>query len=117
MRFGLLFTVLSLLSALLYLQDAVYGDHKEVASLLIANGARVMDKEGDLVELSDSHLSLNLRHLGEVAEDWEIDPQTIKFICQIGNHQSAVCQAERHWWFLLCTLWHQIICGRVKPPY
>lgn len=74
------------------MKDAVYGDHKEVASLLMSSGARVMDKEGDLVDLSESHLSLNLRLMGEVAEDWEIDPQTIKFVCQIGSNQLLVCQ-------------------------
>ncbi|GMH42437.1 hypothetical protein BSKO_10356 [Bryopsis sp. KO-2023] len=72
------------------LEDAVHGDHREVATLLMDNGAQVVDKEGKLSDLSDSHLSMNLRLLGEVADDWEIDPKTLKLIEKIGEGEFGV---------------------------
>jgi hypothetical protein len=39
----------------------VRGDHGEVAALLISAGGKVVNKEGELVELADSPLAGNVR--------------------------------------------------------
>jgi len=46
-------------------QDAVRGDHGEVVTLLAGLGGKVMNKDGHLIDLSDSHLSGNVRIFGE----------------------------------------------------
>ena len=53
-------------------QDAVRGDHGEVVALLSSQGGRVMSKEGQLIDLSDSHLSGNVRIFGELDPEWEV---------------------------------------------
>ena len=69
---------------LVLLQDAVRGDHREVGRLLMEHGAKVMDRDGALVDLSDSHMSLNISLLGALEPDWEIDPADITFMSIIG---------------------------------
>lgn len=68
------------------LQDAVRGDHREVGRLLMEHGAKVMDRDATLVDLSESHMSLNISLLGELEPDWEIDPADITFMSQLGAH-------------------------------
>lgn len=69
-----------------FLQDAVRGDHREIGRLLMQHGGKVLDKDGILVDLSESHLSLNISLLGELEPDWEIDPKNLSFVCTIGTH-------------------------------
>ena len=54
------------------LEDAVRGDHGEVAQLLVASGGRVLSKEGAMVELAESRLSGNVRIFGEWDPEWEV---------------------------------------------
>lgn len=69
----------------LLFQDAVRGDHGEVASLLMQHGGKVMSKDGELVELADSPLSGNVRLFTGYDPEWEIDPSSIKMLSQIGE--------------------------------
>lgn len=48
------------------------GDHGEVVTLLISQGGKVMSKEGQLIDLSDSRLSGNVRIFGELDPEWEV---------------------------------------------
>jgi hypothetical protein len=50
----------------------VRGDHGEVVALLLASGGKVMNKEGELIDLNDSHLSGNVRIFGELDPEWEV---------------------------------------------
>ncbi|CAD7698960.1 unnamed protein product [Ostreobium quekettii] len=72
------------------LEDAVRGDHNEVGKLLMQHGAKVTDRDGTLVDLSESHLSLNISLLGELEPDFEIDPKDITFISTIGEGEFGV---------------------------
>lgn len=78
------------------------------------NGARVIGTEGDLVDLVDSHLSLNLRMMGEVAEDWEIDPTTIKFLNRIGSDDIAPIVMYQMWG-LGCIVWSWATIYNIGP--
>lgn len=66
-------------------QDAVRGDHGDLATLLIQRGGRVLDKDSNLVELADSPLAGNVRIFTDYDPEWEIDPSTIKFSEKIGE--------------------------------
>lgn len=79
------------------LEDAVRGDHREVGRLLMEHGAKVMDRDGALVDLSDSHMSLNISLLGALEPDWEIDPADITFMSIIGEGEFGVVHK---------ALWH-----------
>ncbi|CAD7702248.1 unnamed protein product [Ostreobium quekettii] len=79
------------------LEDAVRGDHKEVGRLLMAHGAKVLDRDGVLVDLSESHLSLNISLLGEHDLDIEIDPKDITFVSQLGEGEFGIVHK---------ALWH-----------
>eukprot|EP00198_Chlamydomonas_reinhardtii_P001505 XP_001690841.1 protein kinase [Chlamydomonas reinhardtii] len=67
------------------LEDAVRGDHGDLATLLIQRGGKVLDKEGNLVELADSPLAGNVRIFTDYDPEWEIDPATIKQTEKIGT--------------------------------
>ncbi len=49
---------------MMWVQDAVRGDHGELASLLVSKGGMVLNKERELVDLADSPLSGNVRIFG-----------------------------------------------------
>ncbi|KAF6260215.1 protein kinase [Scenedesmus sp. NREL 46B-D3] len=61
------------------LEDAVRGDHGEVVSLLLHHGGKVTNRDGHLIDLSDSNLSGNVRIFGEIDPEWELDPKQIVF--------------------------------------
>ena len=65
-------------------QDAVRGDHGEVVNLIVREGGKVLDKEGELVDLADSHLAGNCRIFTDYSPEWEIDPSTLKMQEKIG---------------------------------
>lgn len=79
------------------IQDAVRGGHKEIAELLMSKGARVADKDKNLVLLDDSHLSLSSRLLGEFLPEWEIDRADIVILDKIGEGEFGVVHK---------ALWH-----------
>jgi hypothetical protein len=62
----------------------VRGDHGEVVVLLQQHGGKVVDKEGELVDLAESSLSYNVRIFGDFDPEWEIDPRGLTFIKVIG---------------------------------
>ena len=66
-------------------QDAVRGDHGDIATLVIQRGGKVLDKDGHLVELADSPLAGNVRIFTDYDPEWEIDPATIKLQDKIGG--------------------------------
>ncbi len=66
-------------------QDAVRGDHGEVASLLIQHGGKVLSKEGELVELADSPLAGNVRIFTDYDPEWEVDPSALHMHEKIGG--------------------------------
>eukprot|EP00798_Chlamydomonas_sp_ICE-L_P028052 gene28052-31154_t len=72
------------------LEDAVRGDHGEVAALLIDHGGKVIGKQGDLVELADSPLSGNVRIFTEYDPDWEIDPSQLRMHEVIGEGEFGI---------------------------
>ncbi|GIL70021.1 hypothetical protein Vretimale_3301 [Volvox reticuliferus] len=72
------------------LEDAVRGDHGDLATLLIQRGGRVLDKEGNLVELADSPLAGNVRIFTDYDPEWEIDPSNIKLSEKIGEGEFGV---------------------------
>ncbi|PNW74839.1 hypothetical protein CHLRE_12g507750v5 [Chlamydomonas reinhardtii] len=72
------------------LEDAVRGDHGDLATLLIQRGGKVLDKEGNLVELADSPLAGNVRIFTDYDPEWEIDPATIKQTEKIGEGEFGV---------------------------
>ena len=65
-------------------QEAVRGDHGEVVAVLQQHGAKVINKEGELVDLSESTLSYNVRIFGDFDPEWEIDPAGLTFLKIIG---------------------------------
>ena len=66
-------------------QDAVRGDHGEVATVLIQHGGKVIGKDGELVELADSPLSGNVRLFTGYDPEWEIDPSNLVLQEKIGG--------------------------------
>ncbi|KAG2500845.1 hypothetical protein HYH03_001606 [Edaphochlamys debaryana] len=72
------------------LEDAVRGDHGDLATLLIQRGGKVLDKEGNLVDLADSPLAGNVRIFTDYDPEWEIDPITIKLNEKIGEGEFGV---------------------------
>lgn len=68
-------SLFALMAQFCVLQDAVRGDHGEVANLLVQKGGKVTSKEGVLIDLSDSYLSGNVRIFGEFDPEWEVDPK------------------------------------------
>lgn len=72
------------------LEDAVRGDHGDLATLLIQRGGKVLDKEGVLVDLADSPLAGNVRIFTDYDPEWEIDPATIKLQDKIGEGEFGV---------------------------
>ncbi len=65
-------------------QDAVRGDHGEVAGLLIQHGGKVLSKDGELVELADSPLAGNVRIFTDYDPEWEVDPNSLQMLEKIG---------------------------------
>ncbi|GFR46936.1 hypothetical protein Agub_g8584 [Astrephomene gubernaculifera] len=72
------------------LEDAVRGDHGDLATLLLQRGGKVLDKEGALVDLADSPLAGNVRIFTDYDPEWEIDPVTIKLSEKIGEGEFGV---------------------------
>ena len=85
------------------MQDAVRGDHREIGKLLMKHGGKVLDRDGQLVDLSESHLSLNISLLGELEPDWEIDPKELKLVCKLGT-QSIEFYKKHLGYFIECAL-------------
>lgn len=77
------------------MQDAVRGDHGEVATLLVQRGGKVVDKMGQLVDLSDSPLAGNVRIFTDYDPEWEIDPQTVLLMEKIGEGEFGVVYKVR----------------------
>ena len=69
----------------LNIQDAVRGDHGEVATMLIQNGGKVIGKDGELVDLADSPLAGNVRLFTGYDPEWEIDPSNLVLQEKIGG--------------------------------
>ncbi|KXZ55947.1 hypothetical protein GPECTOR_2g1498 [Gonium pectorale] len=72
------------------LEDAVRGDHGDLATLLIQRGGKVLDKEGALVDLADSPLAGNVRIFTDYDPEWEIDPISLKLNEKIGEGEFGV---------------------------
>lgn len=72
------------------LEDAVRGDHGEVATLLILHGAKVINKDGDLCELQDSPLAGNVRIFTDYDPEWEIDPNDLTLHEMIGEGEFGI---------------------------
>lgn len=72
------------------MQDAVRGDHGEVATLLVQRGGKVVDKAGQLVDLSDSPLAGNVRIFTDYDPEWEIDPVSLQLLDKIGEGEFGV---------------------------
>jgi hypothetical protein len=72
-------------------QDAVRGDHGTVAKFLVEHDAKLLGKDGELIDLNDSPLSLNVRIFGEFDPDWEVDPSNITIQEKLGERCSRVC--------------------------
>lgn len=72
------------------LEDAVRGDHGEVASLLLEHGGKIVGKDGEMLELADSPLAGNVRIFTDYDPDWEIDPSKLKMEDQIGEGEFGV---------------------------
>eukprot|EP00210_Caulerpa_lentillifera_P005600 g5357.t1 len=72
------------------LEEAVRGGYKEVLELLTARGAKVVDKNHQLVKLEDSNLSLSSRVLGEFQPEWEIDREDIELKEKIGEGEFGI---------------------------
>jgi len=72
------------------LEDAVRGDHGEVATLLIQSGAKVVGKEGELVELQDSPLAGNVRIFSDYDPEWEIDPSQLVMMEKVGEGEFGI---------------------------
>lgn len=79
------------------LEEAVRGDHGVVASLLMSMGGKVVNKEGELVELSDSHLNGNVRMFAEFDPDWEADVSSLKLQDKLGEGEFGVVYRAK--WF------------------
>ncbi|KAL6746387.1 protein kinase [Haematococcus lacustris] len=72
------------------LEDAVRGDHGEVASLIIQAGGRVLNKDLELVELADSPLAGNVRIFTEFNPEWEVDPASLVMMEKIGEGEFGI---------------------------
>ncbi|MEW5312654.1 MAG: hypothetical protein WDW38_004271 [Sanguina aurantia] len=72
------------------LEDAVRGDHGNIATLLIERGGKVMSKELELVELADSPLAGNVRIFTDYDPEWEIDPTNLLMMEKIGEGEFGV---------------------------
>lgn len=70
-------------------QDAVRGDHGEVATLLIQHGGKVQNKNKELVDLTESQLAGNVRIFTDYDPEWEIDPNSLTLLEKIGEHGLA----------------------------
>ncbi|KAI8473279.1 MAG: protein kinase [Monoraphidium minutum] len=72
------------------LEDAVRGDHGEVVTMLISRGGKVMGQEGQLIDLSDSRLSGNVRIFGELDPEWEINAKQLQFGDKVGEGEFGI---------------------------
>eukprot|EP00798_Chlamydomonas_sp_ICE-L_P023673 gene23673-9209_t len=79
------------------LEDAVRGDHGEVATLLITQGAKVVSSDGELIELADSPLAGNVRIFTDYDPEWEIDPHDLTLMEKIGEGEFGIVHK---------ALWH-----------
>lgn len=61
------------------------GDHGELAQLLMQHGAKVVGKDGDLIELADSPLAGNVRMFTGYDPEWEIDQASLNIQEKIGG--------------------------------
>eukprot|EP00210_Caulerpa_lentillifera_P009225 g8794.t1 len=87
------------------LEEAVRGGNKDVVELLILKGAKVMNRNQQLVRLEDSHLSLSSRVLGEFQPEWEIDREDIELKEKIGEGEfGTVYKALWHGTYLAAKL-------------
>eukprot|EP00798_Chlamydomonas_sp_ICE-L_P006021 gene6021-5329_t len=77
------------------LEDAVRGDHGEVAQLLISGGGKVVSKAGELVELADSPLAGNVRIFTDYDPEWEIDPNDLTLMEKIGEGEFGIVHKAR----------------------
>jgi hypothetical protein len=72
-------------------QEAVRGDHGEVAQLLMENGGKVVHRSTkELVDLSESPLAGNVRLFQGYDPDWEIDPSSLTLLEKIGGCGAAL---------------------------
>lgn len=71
------------------LEDAVRADHGEVATILVQAGGKVMNKEGEMVELNESPLS-GARLFEGFDPEWEIDASSIKMMEKVGEGEFGV---------------------------
>lgn len=68
------------------LQEAVRGDHGEVANLLIHAGGKVLDTEGRFVDLAESRLVGNVRLFDDdFNPEWEVDPADLELQEKLGT--------------------------------
>ncbi|KAG1673263.1 hypothetical protein FOA52_002543 [Chlamydomonas sp. UWO 241] len=67
------------------LEDAVRGDHGQLAQLLVSEGGKVQNKFGEMVELADSQIANNVRLFSGYDPDWEIDISTLTMMDKIGE--------------------------------
>lgn len=67
-------------------QEAVRGDHGEVANLLVKAGGKVLNSQGNLVELSGTRMAGNVRMYGEEYNpEWELDPADLEMMEKLGS--------------------------------
>lgn len=79
------------------LEDAVRGDHGIVAKFLAEAGGKLLNKEGELIDLNESPLSMNVRIFGEFDPDWEVDPATLNLGAKLGEGEFGIVYA---------AIWH-----------
>lgn len=77
------------------LEEAVRGDHGEVATLLIQHGGKVLSKDEELVDLADSPLSGNVRIFADFDPEWEVDPNHITLLEKIGEGEFGIVHKAR----------------------
>ncbi len=95
----------------LCMQDAVRGDHGEVATLLVQRGGKVIDKLGQLVDLSDSPLAGNVRIFTDYDPDWEIEPVALQLLDKIGEGEFGVVYKVSEAALIDCR--HVLVCLRL----
>lgn len=79
------------------LEDAIRGDYREVAKLLLDNGGKVLE-DGRLVDLAQSQLATALGmvpqrlnfNMEEFDPEWEIDPASLTILEKLGEGEFGV---------------------------
>lgn len=66
-----------------------------VAKFLVEHDAKLLGKDGEMIDLNDSPLSLNVRIFGEFDPDWEVDPSNITIQEKLGEGEFGIVYKAR----------------------